>query len=201
MEFFEQPEAGLIKEAMTEFVKSIRFTSSSRNRCISSKPWRKVIFPADAPVVRVVEKAAIQLKVKGTGYILELARFDQYPGPSPVIGSQAVSFTTSWGATLFDPTWDGILGGTPKFQSGSGPLKASKAPQEKMKHGEGMKAFFPSRKDKDRGAEDENEDDNEGFWEFLRVVRKISTLLGPGQEVKTEPDMKSLLNVELGTLF
>lgn len=197
MEFFEQPEAGLIKEAMSEFVKSIRFTSSSRNRCISSKPFRKVIFRDDVPVVRVVEKAAIQLKVKGTGYILELARFDQYPGPSAVIGSQAVSFSTSWGATLFDPTWDNILGGTPKFQSDKGPLKATKAPQEEMKHGGGMKAFFPSRRGKDRGAED----GKKGFREFLDVVQKITELLGPGKDVKTEPDMKGLLDVELGTLF
>lgn len=112
-------EASLIDSALRSFSHSISFRRTENMGDISAAPERKVIFPASAPVSRFVEKTAIRYRLKGTKYTFEIARYDEYsrtlisafPGQIPtLIGPISETPSTSWGASVFDPSWDNLLG-------------------------------------------------------------------------------------------
>lgn len=164
-----------------------------------SKPHRKVRFGPAVTVARFVEKAALRFRVKGTPYILELARFDEYrpietlqlvvwnrpATPPPVEWSS--SPRVSWGASLLAPDWDNMLGGQANLGAGY-----------VAQHRGDLSAFFPS-------ADEADMDDAAGFWKLMEVVQKIADLLGPAQTTSSSnngyQDMTDLLDIEMGTLF
>lgn len=197
IEFFEKPEANSIKDYMEEFLKSIKFNPSlPHNPLFYSEPCRKVQTSGDVSLVSVVEKTAIQFEVKLTTYIFELARFDQYSGNTKVKPD-----SSSWGATLFDPAWDGMLGADPG-PIWSGNSQEFSNPREEGVTLEPFTSFFPRQYP---FAKYEDDDEDDGFNDFLEVVQRISGLLGPSQSAQKisrfKPNMRGFPDGDLGTLF
>ncbi|KAL2819016.1 hypothetical protein BDW59DRAFT_181826 [Aspergillus cavernicola] len=170
LEFYE---ASSIEGALKSFSHSIGFRSMETVADIAAKPERKVTFPATAPVSRFVEKTAIRYRVKGTKYIFEIARYDEYrranvsvypgqAGPTITGGISDVPFT-SWGASVFDANWDNLLGGHANLPVGQ---SASYAPS--------LATFFPSKE-----PSPTLEYGPKGFWEFVDIVKQAADLLGP----------------------
>jgi hypothetical protein len=141
---------------------------------ILAKPERKVIFPADAPVSRFVEKTAIRYSLKGTDYILEIARYDEYrraevsvhPGQSGATITGGISETpfTTWGASIFGTNWDNLLGGHANLPVG-----------QAARYSPSLSTFFPPK------VPLPDEDGAKGFWEFIDLVKLAAELLGPTQ--------------------
>lgn len=154
---------------------------------IRSKPCKKVTFK-DQPFLRsIVEKAAIQLRVKGTNYIFELARFDYY---RKMQSQWSEKPQVSWGASLFDPAWNRYLG--TKLLS----KNSYRGPEPY----EGLACLFPPANSDEYSAHNEK-----GFCEFLEIVRHIAGILGPGEGWSgMDPDYRdqtSPLDVDLGLIF
>ncbi|KAJ5587634.1 uncharacterized protein N7459_003399 [Penicillium hispanicum] len=195
MELFEPLGLGDINSTQAEFVKTVRLTAPMNERLIGAAPFRKVAFSTSIPIAKYVEKAALQFKIKGTDYILELARFDEYTTISPNYSGWTKNPITSWGATLYNLTWDAALGYSSKLDSDSEEALKRAAAQ----HERGLTAFFPSSKSS------ESEDDSHGFEEFMKIVSRVSALLGPGQDSSPgsprKENMTARLDTELGTLF
>lgn len=176
MEFHETKS---IDAALRAFSHSIAFRCSTDIRVLTAKPKRKVIFPSTAPVSRFIEKTAIRYRLKGTQYVLEIARYDEYrramvpafPGQNPPALSGPISEVpfTSWGASLFDANWDNLLG-----QHANLPVGLS------TRYTPDLDTFFPP---KQQG----NGDKAEGFWQFIELVKQISELLGSD---RAKPDSK-----------
>lgn len=172
---------------MQSFAAAIVFVNGPHSTCrdIAFKPRKNVIIPPDAPVTKFVEKAALQFRIKGTSYILELARFDEYQRYSTTHDEWLRTPIQSWCATMFDPRWDTLLGGEVKPNT-----------VRTARHGGGLPAFFQSS----TGTGGDNGE--RGFWEFMRVVNRVAVLLGPSrQKFQSEDEKAELLNVDLGTLF
>ncbi|KAJ5152084.1 hypothetical protein N7492_010379 [Penicillium capsulatum] len=183
VEFFLQPQANAIKEQMEEFVQSIHFRPCNNRYPIFDKPVRKVLFSEAIQVSSVVEKAALQFRIKSTPYVLELARYDHFSGVSEPEANR-----TSWGATLFNPAWDEMLGSATESSTGENITP------------EHFTAFFPPSQ-----AGNVLQTGNQGFDEFLTIVQRVSELLRPSSTSEkishTMPSMEGLLEAELGTLF
>lgn len=137
---------------------------------MTAKPQRKVNFPDSAPVSRFIEKTAIRYRLKGTQYILEIARYDEYrrtmapafPGQEPATISSYISEVpfTSWGASLFDSKWDNLLGEHANLPVG---LSTRYSPD--------LDTFFrPTEKS-------DNTDKTSGFWKFIDLVKQVAELL------------------------
>ncbi|KAJ5107410.1 hypothetical protein N7456_004085 [Penicillium angulare] len=193
IELFEPLHGDEIQVNLTEFLKTVRFDNRIRVHGMTLAPRRKVLFDPKAPVASFIEKASVQLKIKGTSYILEVARFDRYTRNSAGRG-WAASPTVTWGATLFEPNWDVVLGGGLNMEGND-----LKRPEKYMGH---FRSFFPSR------AKMSSDNEEGGFWDLIGLVDKVSELLRATKDVRegassdldkdTTPE---LLDVELGMLF
>ncbi|KAL1885590.1 hypothetical protein Plec18167_001085 [Paecilomyces lecythidis] len=165
-------EPANIGAALKAFSHAIGFKFDAASSGISAPPKRRVTFPSNAPVSRFVEKTALRYRLKGTKYILEVARYDEYrragiqfsqgqvqiSNPGPVLD---VPFTT-WGASIFGLDWDNLLGEHANMGVGH---SASWSPN--------LKTFFPSK------AKTNPTDTTSGFWEFMNLVKDVAELLGP----------------------
>lgn len=138
---------------------------------MTAPPQRKVIFPDSAPVSRFIEKTAIRYRLKGTQYILEIARYDEYmrtavpafPGQNPptLMGRISEVPLTSWGASLFDSNWDNLLGQHANLPVG---LSTQYTPN--------LDTFFPPN------AQSDTAENPQGFWQFIDLVKQVAQLLG-----------------------
>ncbi|KAL4778845.1 hypothetical protein BJX76DRAFT_352283 [Aspergillus varians] len=218
-------ETSSIDTALKAFSHSIGFRRTENMGDISAKPERKVIFPASPPVSRLVEKSAIRYRMKGTKYIFEIARYDEYRRVEVPITQTGAMITgamsevpyTSWGASIFEANWDNLLGEHANLPVG-----------HSAKYSPKLATFFPPK-------EPSPEDQTKGFWEFINLVKQAAELLGPtrtsseatdvdiasnpeSSSVKassskneaislaepaltTEPGSAGMLNADLGTLF
>ncbi|KAJ5620504.1 hypothetical protein N7510_004488 [Penicillium lagena] len=188
---FEFHDADSIGGALRAFIRSIRFQNQQAVQTIASNPRRNVHFMAEAPVSKIVEKAALRFQVKGTRYIFELARFDAYMPLKTKFIAMGSEFmvphvhwqekpTVSWAASVFAPEWDNVLG-----------ENANLRPGNTVEHRGNLSAFFPPG---------EGRDEDSGFCDFLTVVRKIADMLGPTQHVEQQCN-GDVLDTDLGTLF
>ncbi|PLB43845.1 hypothetical protein P170DRAFT_514153 [Aspergillus steynii IBT 23096] len=196
LEFYE---ASSIDAALKSFSHSIGFRRSSTMGDICAKPQRKVVFPPSAPVARFVEKTAIRYRLKGTEYIFEIARYDEYgrinaqgfPGQSLASMTCEISDipSTSWGASVFAANWDMLLGQ-------HGDLSVGHSAQ----YNTNLDTFFPTQ------TATPFEGKHAGFWEFITLVKELAAMLGSTAPNST-PNVASiknpgtLLQTDLGTLF
>ncbi|KAF7128754.1 hypothetical protein CNMCM5793_003663 [Aspergillus hiratsukae] len=209
LEFYE---ASSINAALRSFSHSINFRRTEDINDISAKPQRKVVFPASAPVSRFVEKTAIRYRLKNTKYILEIARYDEYSRTSAPGGPISEVPSSSWGASIFDSNWDNLLGQHANISLG-----------HTARYSPSLNTFFPA-------IEETTGHKSEGFWELIELVRRVAQLLGsakaPAADVKRQdpkspasdksdeviarqnrqqinigPQMRVLLDEDLGTLF
>lgn len=132
---------------------------------------KKVLFPPQPSVSRYIEKSALQFKIKGTSFILELVCFEEYkpvPSAQPDVNTR---HSATWAATLFNPRWEIELGA----ETSSGRLES----------------FFPSTTGGKVGSQ-------EGFREFMIVISKVADLLGCN---RAEGEASELLQADFGMLF
>lgn len=183
---FEPVHKSQIRANLAQFQTTVRFDDRIRVHSMTAVPRKKVLFDHSVSLASFTEKACIQLQVGKTGYVLELARFDRYTRTRSAWNQTP---TVSWGATLFDPRWDTMLGGS-LGEDGS----------KQGKFTARLEALFPSRKD--------NEDPEHGFFEFFKIVDSISGLLGASKLGSKELSAGSqsrvatdLIDAELGMLF
>ena len=146
---------------------------------LSGPGKQRVSFSNLAPVARIVEKSALRYRLKGTNYIFELARYDEYSraqltasqillqGPSS--NNMSPVPITSWGASIFDLQWDNMLGQHANFGVGH---NAAWSPS--------LNTFFPCFGDADPS------DLRSGFNSLMPLIDQVSTLLGQ----KCEADSK-----------
>lgn len=179
-----------MSEKLGSFLHSIRFDNKLRVHGMATNPRKKVLFNQDTSVSSFIEKSAIQLTVKGTKYVLELARFDRYT-------RRTLGWTTTpdvaWGATLFNPGWDAALGASIR--------SFATDPKDTARRVGDFESFFPQEAASLDG-------DNEGFWGYLKLVHDLSGLLGLSKqdferlsENSIKQRMVGLMDVELGMLF
>ncbi|KAJ5490059.1 hypothetical protein N7453_010884 [Penicillium expansum] len=178
---------------LDKFMRSIRFQWNPNAKSIGCAPQRKARFSYGSPVKRFVEKASVQLQVKNSPHVFELARFDEYTYSA---GHWSMTPKVSWGASLFNPSWDDILG----EQADVGALEISDGC---------LSVFFPppegdqEQTDKQKTddeiceeAEIRKTDEEEQLGAFMSVVQKIARMLAnPGAE------MPEVLETDLGSLF
>ncbi|KAI9928829.1 hypothetical protein MW887_002050 [Aspergillus wentii] len=167
-------ETSSIDTALKSFSHSIGFQRTATMGDLSAKPQRKVTFPASAPVSKFIEKTAVRYRLKGTKYIFEIARYDEYsrtstpafPGQSPatITGHISANPSTSWGASVFDPNWDNLLGEHANLPVG-----------HSARYNPNLDTFFPPKNQP--GPEDKYL----GFWDFINLIKQVAELLGPEQ--------------------
>ncbi|PYH39924.1 uncharacterized protein BO87DRAFT_402856 [Aspergillus neoniger CBS 115656] len=183
LEFYQ---ASSIDAALRDFAGAIKFKSTATMHDISAMPERKVEFSQSAPVARFIEKSAIRYKIKGTNYTLEIARYDEYSRanasalsnklPASYAGPFTTEPNTSWGASLFDPHWDNLLG-----------EHANLAIGHAAQYDSSLESFFPAR-----GAGG-NSEKSQGFWAFVDTVKQVAGLMGPVRTTATSSGEKSRL--------
>ncbi|KAK2872072.1 hypothetical protein FQN49_002574 [Arthroderma sp. PD_2] len=178
---FQEPST--IEQSLREFSHSIRFNPEEMPD-LSGPGKQRVSFSNRVPISRYVEKTALRYRLKGTNYILELARYDEYTrvqlsaaqlllqGPS--MNHMSTTPVTSWGASIFDLQWDNMLGQHANFGVGH---NADWSPS--------LNTFFPCFGDADPS------DLRSGFNSFMPLVKQVASLLGPEHE-------KDLANEALG---
>ncbi|KAJ5898198.1 hypothetical protein N7504_008486 [Penicillium tannophilum] len=190
IELFEPLHNDQMSEKLGSFLHSIRFDNKLRVHGMATNPRKKVLFNQDTSVSSFIEKSAIQLTVKGTKYVLELTRFDRYT-------RRTLGWITTpdvaWGATLFNPGWDTALGASIR--------SFATDPKDTAIRVGDFESFFPQEAASLDG-------DNEGFWEYLKLVHDLSGLLGLSKqdferlsENSIKQRMAGLMDVELGMLF
>ncbi|KAB8238898.1 uncharacterized protein BDW43DRAFT_319189 [Aspergillus alliaceus] len=187
LEFYETSS---IDTALKSFSHSIGFRCTTTIGDISAKPRRKVIFPDSAPVSRFVEKTAIRYRLKGTKYILEIARYDEYtrskldasqglaPAPIPVTGEICAVPSTSWGASIFSSNWDNLMGEQANLSVG-----------HSARYNPGLDTFFAPKKSS------EPNDKSVGFWEFVGLVKRVAEILGPARASSSSENTASKIAV------
>ncbi|KAJ5246793.1 hypothetical protein N7468_001776 [Penicillium chermesinum] len=189
IEYFETVDVKYIDQKLATFAELVMPTEAIKSCNIGSKPVKKFVFPDEPFVKSFEEKAAIQLKIKGTDYVFELARFDKY---SKERGSWTKTPTVSWGASLFDPAWSKVLGS--QLQSRT----RFRTPEPYQ----GLAQLFPTANGANTPADP---NDSTGFWEFIEIVRRIAEVLGCEQTWSPmDPDvrdMNNVLDINLGLLF
>ncbi|KAE8152802.1 hypothetical protein BDV25DRAFT_169933 [Aspergillus avenaceus] len=165
-------ETSAIDTALRSFSHTIRFRKAAAIGGISARAQRKVMFPDSAPVSRFIEKTAIRYRLKGTKYILEIARYDEYSRTHTQISDGQVAPTitgrinetpsTSWGASIFDLNWDNLMGEHANLSVG-----------QSARYWSNLDTFFPANEPSNKkGA---------GFWELIPVVKQVAQMLGPNQ--------------------
>jgi hypothetical protein len=152
--------------AMSEFDHQIRFRDGVMQESLLAEPNRRAMLPDGFPVKRIIEKAAIQYPIKGTEYVLEIARYDTYVKQSGA-GKSNMSFgppSSSWGTTVYGLNWDenlARLAGTKEVQQ--------------MGFNSVLDPFFSPK------IEDGNK---AGFQGFINVVKEVAWVLGQNEEVQ-----------------
>lgn len=147
---------------MRAFSHSIRFRPGAKLEIRANIP-RKVIFSNSVPVKRLVEKTAMRYRIKGTTYILEVARYDEYFSVFAGTTELAETPVTSWGALIFDLQWDNMLGQHANFRLGH---TAEWVPS--------LHTFFPNL---DIGG---TAGMGTGLEQFVELARRVSLVLSPG---------------------
>ncbi|CAG8897321.1 unnamed protein product [Penicillium nalgiovense] len=179
---------------LDKFMRSIGFQWNANAKSIGSAPKRKARFSYGSPVKRFVEKATIQLQVKDSPHVFELARFDEY---TYATGQWSMNPKVSWGASLFNPNWDDILG----EQADVKVLDISKDVC--------LSVFFPPPGDGEEQMDKHKTDDElrkeaeirkveeeKQLGLFMSTVQQVARMLGnPGAE------MPDVLETDLGSLF
>ncbi|KAL4997167.1 hypothetical protein BDV10DRAFT_195401 [Aspergillus recurvatus] len=181
LEFHQAPS---IDTALKSFSNSIGFRRAADVGDIRAKPKKKVTFPPSPPVSRYVEKSAIRYRIKGTKYIFEIARYDEYRRSGPgvyyavdtMLGSMSETPYTSWGASVFNANWDNLLGGHANLPVG-----------QSAKYSPNLATFFPSRE-----PFPTSEDQTKGFWEFIGLVKQAAELLGPTQTSAEDTEVNAV---------
>ncbi|OXV08262.1 hypothetical protein Egran_03978 [Elaphomyces granulatus] len=165
-----------VNAALRSFPHAIGFRSGVASERITDDIKRRVIFPESAPISRIIEKAAIRFRLKGTDYILEVARFDEYTRnglqirdgrvqcPNPTAISEVPK--TTWGASIFGVHWDNLLGQHANMEVGH--VASWKRD---------LDTFFPKN---EKGA---SSGDHPGFQQFILQVKDIAALLGPDMQL------------------
>ncbi|PYH44447.1 uncharacterized protein BP01DRAFT_401137 [Aspergillus saccharolyticus JOP 1030-1] len=203
LEFYE---ASAVEKALREFSQTIKFKPNDAMSDISATPTRKVLFHSSAPVFRFIEKTSIRYRLKGTRYILEIARYDEYTRKSaigPASLNLAATFEEkpriSWGASIFDFAWDNLLGKHANMSVG-----------QTARYDPTLQTFFP--------ASIETDDKSQGLWEFVALVKRVAAVLGSGPPATVKSTVTSkeangrsaspassgnarALDADLGTLF
>ncbi|KAL4741387.1 hypothetical protein BDV11DRAFT_213168 [Aspergillus similis] len=164
-------EASSIDNALKSFSNSIGFQCTNNVGDIRARPEKKVTFPPNPPVSRYVEKSAIRYRIKGTKYIFEIARYDEYRRSGAgfccagdiMLGSMSETPYTFWGASVFGANWDNLLGGHANLPMG-----------QSAKYSPNLATFFPSKE-----PLPVPESQTKGFWEFVGLVKQAAELLGP----------------------
>ncbi|KAJ5950974.1 uncharacterized protein N7479_009387 [Penicillium vulpinum] len=185
-----------IPPELDKFLRSIGFQWNPNVKSIASAPKRKARFSYGSPVKRFVEKAAIQLQVKDSPHVFELARFDEYKYGA---GHWSMTPKVSWGASLFNPSWDDILG------------EQVEAKAHDISKDGCLSVFFPfpgddqEHTDKDKQkmddevlkeAEIRKMNEEEQLSLFMGTVQRIARMLSnPGAEIS------DVLETDLGSLF
>ncbi|CAI7567617.1 unnamed protein product [Penicillium crustosum] len=187
------PEREMSPE-LEKFIHSIGFQWSPNAKNIGCAPQRKARFSYGSPVKRFIEKAAIQLRIKESPHVFELSRFDEY---TYAAGHWSMTPKVSWGASLFNPSWDDILG----EQADVKPVDISKdgclsvffpPPGDGEEHTDKQKIDDEIRKE----AETRKIDEEKQLSVFMSAVQKIARMLAnPGAE------MPEVLETDLGSLF
>ncbi|KAJ6102910.1 hypothetical protein N7486_005337 [Penicillium sp. IBT 16267x] len=190
IELFEPLHNDQMSEQLGSFLHSIRFDNNLRVHGMATNSRKKVLFDSGAPVSSIIEKSAVQLIVKGTNYVFELARFDRY---TPRTLGWTTTPAVSWGATLFNPCWDAALGASIR--------SFATDPKDTARRVGQFESFFPQEAASLDGGE-------EGFWEYMTIVHELSCLLGLSKkefeelsEDSVKQRMAGLMDVELGMLF
>ncbi|PGH12195.1 hypothetical protein AJ80_06815 [Polytolypa hystricis UAMH7299] len=178
-------EVSNIDQSLKSFSSSIRFVLRDGDG-FRGEGRRRVTFTDTVPVTRLVEKSAVRYRLKGTKYLLELARYDTYNRvkvPAPMGLPQFFSLNrmaevpvTTWGASLFDVNWDNELGKHATFGVGQA---ADWSPS--------LNTFFPNF-DKDSDPSDMRA----GFGQFVGLVNRVAALLGaakvhPSEQTGNDP--------------
>ncbi|RDW76432.1 uncharacterized protein DSM5745_06424 [Aspergillus mulundensis] len=180
-------EAASINSALKAFSYDISFQHTENVGDIRAKAEKKVKFPRSPPVARYVEKSAVRYRIKGTNYIFEIARYDEYRREGvptiytggEMLGSMSATPYTSWGASVFDPNWDNLLGGHANLGIG-----------QTAKYNPNLATFFPSIEPSPKP-----EDQAKGFWEFIGIVKQAAGLLGPTR-TSTDPEVDAASEAE-----
>ncbi|KAK2761555.1 hypothetical protein FQN54_001383 [Arachnomyces sp. PD_36] len=173
--------ASNIDQALREFAHSVKFKADNLN---AAEVRRKVEFPGTVPISRLIEKSAWRYRLKGTRYVFELARYDEYRRAGMAISQGrpvqpppnqlTLAPVTSWGGSIFDINWDNMLGKQANYGTGR---SAEWRPT--------LNTFFPASEASDP------RDTSAGFSELLGLVTKITELLhtkpAEGGLVKNEP--------------
>ncbi|KAJ5185466.1 hypothetical protein N7491_006668 [Penicillium cf. griseofulvum] len=181
---------------LEKFMRSIGFQWNPSVKSIGSVPKRKARFSYGSPVKRFIEKAALQLQVKDSPHVFELARFDEY---TYTTGHWCLNPKVSWGASLFNPTWDDILGEQAEINvddvSKEGCLSVFFPPPE----GDQEQTDNDKPKTEDdvrKEAETRKLVEEEQLGQFMSTVQKVARMLGkPGGE------LSDVLETDLGSLF
>ncbi|KAI5288823.1 hypothetical protein KEM54_004822 [Ascosphaera aggregata] len=136
----------------------------------------RVSFPVEQSqnLKSIQQKTSLRYRIKQTNYVLEIARYDTFQcTPSVNSCETARSFTfgvprvsetavTTWGASLYDTTWDDYIGQNATSRCG-----------ENVHWKPSIKSFFPS-------SDPETKDNvYAGFSEFLELVKEVSQMLCP----------------------
>jgi hypothetical protein len=177
-------EASSVDNALRSFSNSIGFQRTNNFGDIRARPEKKVMFPPSPPVSRYVEKSAIRYRIKGTKYIFEIAKYDEYKrsvagvccGGDILLGNLSETPCTFWGASVFDANWDNLLGGHANLPMG-----------QSAKYSPNLATFFPS---KEPLPVPQNQ--TKGFWEFIDLVRQAAELLGPTQTSPEDAKMNAV---------
>lgn len=160
---------------MSEFDYQVRFRDGVMQESLLAEPQRRAMLPDGFPVRRLVEKAAIQYPIKGTEYVLEIARYDTYVKKSG-FGKSNMNFeppSSSWGATVYGVNWDENLA-----------KLAGKKEVQEMGFKSVLDPFFSPKI---------NDGSKAGFQGFVDVVKEVAWVLGHNEEVQ----QRSLLDDDL----
>jgi hypothetical protein len=192
---------------MQKFAREVCFKEHVDNETLSMKPRRRTNIPGGVPVCRIIEKAAVYYRVKSTGYILEIARYDQYLRDKPAQRYELSDSnlmeetpTISWGASLFSPDWDSLLRGhaNTKF-SDSTPLLNNFFQYEVPGLGSGFKSFTSLVKEIAMLLSTNSQGTSPSQQQIVSSTSKDTTNhADPHHDAQP---IVNLLDAELGTMF
>ncbi|KMU80029.1 hypothetical protein CISG_07979 [Coccidioides immitis RMSCC 3703] len=171
---FQAPSS--IAQALRAFSHSIQFKPGA-DLDLRENTTRKVTFSNAVPVSRLVEKTALRYRLKGTSYILEVARYDEYFRAMPGTNELTEHPVVSWGASIFDLQWDNVLGQHANFRLGH---TADWVPS--------LSTFFPDINTPDPSSA------CTGFDQFMELLKRVSVVLCPGPKSGTVVPMNLASN-------